>query len=636
MSNPVVDFLATVKPFDSLPREALEKLALNLSRINYPTDKVLFVQNRTKLNQVYIVAEGKLEKYLQEQDRKELIQVLEPGSTYGGLSILFNKGLSIRTVLTLEKTALYSLPRIHFLDLCARYPEFIQYFTEQLSFQMMQNPYMDFMARSVRTEESTPSSNFLNLVLQDIFSREFASCSENLSIQDAAGIMSRKRRSSIVLLNTKGQSIGLITDNDLRSKVVSKNLSVHRPVGEIASRPLITLSAQARVFDAILMMMKHNIKHLVITDNAGNILGIATEQDLLLSQGKSPVYLMREIQLAGRISDLQARHLQLPGMIKSLMDSGAKARHLNSIITEISDSILKKIIEFALEKTGKPPVRFTFMIMGSEGRREQTLKTDQDNAIVYEDVDEARKKETQAFFLKLGDRICAGLDQVGYSFCKFKIMANNPKWCQPLKVWEKYFWNWIHNAEPEDLLHSSIFFDFRLGYGDPVLADRLRHYMLRTLGDWMGFFRHLAENSLRFKPPLDFFGNLVLKNIDNRKNCLDIKKPMQIMVDFARVYALQNRIPETNTLDRLEKLSQLGVLDREDYHEFAHAYGFMMLIRLSHQVEMLAEVGNLADNYILPKELTYIHRQGLKETFKGIRNAQSRMRMDLTQDIGIT
>ena len=636
MNSEAVRFLATVEPFDLLSEDELRKTAQNLSQNSYPPDRILFVQNKTILNHVYIIAEGKLEKYIQGPDRKDLSEILEEKSIYGGLSTLFNRSLSIRTVITLEKTILNSLSRVHFLDLCSRYPEFIQYFTEQFSSQMLQRPYMSFIARSAGTEESAASPGFLNLALQDIFSREFASCSDDMTIQDAAKIMSDKKRSSIVVMNSQGQSVGLLTDNDLRRKVVSRNYPVHHPVKDIASRPLITLSAQAQVFEAILKMMRHNIKHLVITDDLKNILGIATEQDLLLAQGKSPVYLMREIQLAGGISDLTARYRQLPGLIKTLMDTGARAGDLNRIITEISDAILKKIAGFVLEELGEPPARFAFMIMGSEGRMEQTLKTDQDNAIVYEDVDPELEKEARDYFLRLGDKICTNLDQAGYSFCKFKIMAQNPKWCQPLSVWKKYFWNWIHNAEPADLLHSSIFFDFRSGYGDREIIDGLRDYLFQTLGDWLGFFRHLAENSLRFKPPLDFFNNLVLKKIKNKKNCLDIKKPMQIMVDFARVYALRHKIYDTNTLDRLEKLRQIGVLDRQDYEELAHAYGFMMLIRLSHQIEMLVEEGKPADNYILPKQLTYIHRQSLKEAFKGIRNAQGRMRMDLTQDIGIT
>jgi len=383
-------------------------------------------------------------------------------------------------------------------------------------------------------------------------------------------------------------------------------------------------------------MMKHRIRHLVITDESEKVLGIVTDRDLLLAHGSSAVFLMQEIQQTKSIHELETKTRQLPVLIKSLLDNGAKAGNINRIITEVSDTVLKKIIGFALKEAGEQPVPFVFMIMGSEGRKEQTLKTDQDNAILYEDVDADRSEEIQNYFLQLGDIICTWLDQVGYSYCRFDIMAQNPKWCQPLSVWKRYFWEWIHNAEPKDLLFSSIFFDFRTGYGDRLLIDELRSYLFQTLGDWQGFFRHLAENALRFKPPLDIFGNIALKYDKDKKGFLDIKQPMQMLVDFARIYALRHKISETNTMDRLEKLRDLEVLDKHDHGELAHAYSFMMHVRLCHQAELLVDEGRDADNLILPGELTYINRQGLKEAFKRIRTAQGRMRMDLTHDIGIT
>ncbi len=635
MQDSLKTFLSKLPPFNVLPENELQKVQESLSKQSYPSGSTLFVQNQTLLNHVYILFSGKLEKYFQDQDHKNLSEVMENRDIYGGLSILFNRGLSIRTVTTLEDSVLYSLPKEYFLDLCTKYPEFIQYFTEQFCDQMLQQPYMSLMNRGAPSEEISVSPGFLNLSLRNVFSQDFVSCNEYLSIQEAARIMSRKKKSCIVIMNALGQSVGLLTDNDLRKKVVSQNYPVHYPVKDIASRPLITLPAQAQVFEATLQMMKNGIKHLVITDDWDNIQGIATEQDLLLAQGKSPVYLMREIQLAESVQELKARHKQLPGMIKSLLDSGAKAAHLNRIITEISDAILKKIIGFALQETDEPPTSFAFMILGSEGRKEQTLKTDQDNAIVYQDVSPEKKEQVQAYFLHLGDKICTWLDEVGYSFCEFEVMARNPKWCQPLSQWQTYFWDWIHKVEPADLLHSSIFFDFRLGYGDKRLIQDLRNYLFKTLSNWKGFFRHFAENALYFKPPLDFFGSLVLKTQGNKKNTLDIKQPMQLLVDFARVYALKYGIEDTNTLDRLEKLRQLGVLEQQDHDELVHAYSYMMLIRLSHQAEILAGEEGVADNLIQPKRLTYIDRQSLKEAFKRIKTAQGKMRMDLTQDIGI-
>ncbi len=636
MNDQTVNFLSSVEPFDILPRNEVVRAAYNLGPADFPADRVLFIQNKSYLNHIYIVFSGKLEKFIQEEEEKKLPEIMEEKSIYGSLSVIFNKSISIRTVRTLEESKLFLLPRDYFLDICARYPEFIQHFARNFCSHMLQAPYQALITGSIDEEKQAVPTAFLNLKLRDVFSRDFISCSEYASIKEAAGLMRDQKKSAVVIMNALDQSIGLLTDNDLRSKVVSRNYPVHNPVKEIASRPLITLPEDSQVFEAIILMMKHNVKHLVITDDWDNVLGIATEQDLLLAQGRSPVYLMREIQMALSLEELKHRQLQVPDMIKSLLDSGARAGHLNRIITEISDAILKKIATWAIDEIGPPPARFAFMILGSEGRREQTLKTDQDNAIVYEDVEPEQEEEVRRYFLELGGRICSRLDEVGFTFCNFGIMAQNPKWCQPLGQWKTYFWEWIHQVEPEDLLHSSIFFDFRLGYGDKRMVNDLRQYLSQSLGKWKGFFRHFAENALHFKPPLDFFGNLVIKNTKEKKNCLDIKQPMQLLVDFARLYALKYSIAETNTLDRMERLRQQGVLSGQDFDELSHAYGFMMLLRLSHQARMIVEEGKPADNLIQPRMLTYIDRQSLKEAFKRIRTAQGKMRMELTQDIGIS
>ncbi|MFO7838031.1 MAG: DUF294 nucleotidyltransferase-like domain-containing protein [Desulfosalsimonadaceae bacterium] len=635
MNSQLLEFLSTVPPFTLLPEHELRKAARDLTKSHRYRDMVLFVQNKTMLNYIYILLEGRLEKYIQEGEEKTLDGVLEERSIYGGLSILFNKGISIRTVQTLDDTTFYCLPREEFLDLCSRYTEFTSFFTEEFSEKMLQKPYVALIAQSAATQETTDHS-FLNLTLQDIFSRDLASCSENASIQEAARLMTLKKRSSAVILDSESKSIGLVTDHDLRKKVVAQNYPVDKPVRDIVAGPLITMPAQAQIFEAIMQMMKYDIKHLAITDNAQNLLGIATEQDLLMAQGRSPVYLMREIQLADSVQQLRARQRQLPGLIKSMIESGAKAAHLNRIITEISDAILKKIVSFALEQTGAPPVDFAFMIMGSEGRREQTLKTDQDNAIVFRDVAADKEEKVQSFFLHLGDKVCTWLNEAGYSFCEYKIMAKNPKWCQPLHKWKQYFGQWIHEADPESLLHSSIFFDFRLGYGQEDIIRELRDHLFQILSGWVGFYRHFAENALHFKPPLDFFGNLVLQSRQGRKNSLDIKTPMRLIVDFARIYALQNKIETTNTLERLEEIQLQGALKQQDYEELALAYGFLMHMRLAHQVNLMVEEKQTPDNLILPNKLTHMERQSLKEAFKRIKIAQGKMRMDLTHDTGIT
>ena len=633
--DPVTQFLSGVSPFDLLPEADRLLAAQSISKSHQLRDMTLCVQEKTRLNFVYIVIEGVLEQFILENGEKILRTYLHEQSIYGGLSLLFNKGLSIRTVISVEDTTLYRLPREVFLDICSRNVPFTQHFTSLFSRKMQEKPYVAFIAKSAGSAQEDLAPGFLNRPLTDIFSKDFVSCPDHSTVQDAARLMSEHQRSAIAILDPAGAAAGLITDNDIRSKVVAPGASYLTPVREIMSQPLITLSDDASIFEAILLMMHNNIKHVAVLDRSARLAGIASEEDLLLAQGQSPVFLMHEIRLAAGVDELSARHQQLPGLIKSLMENGAKAEHLNRIITAFSDAILHRVIEFSLGEHGPPPCPFSFLIMGSEGRREQTLKTDQDNAILFADQDPEQDKAVQAYFLNLGKTICSRLDAIGYAACEFQIMAQNPAWCQPLRHWKRTFQDWIKTAEPEALLHASIFFDFRSGFGDEALVTELRNFLFQSMGGWIGFFRHLAENALHFKPPLDFFGNFALQGKGPHKNRLEIKTPMRLIVDFARIYALKNGIPETNTLERLKAMHQLKILDDADFEDLFHAYSFMMQARIEHQLRRIAEEEQ-PDNYLDPRELTQIERQSLKEAFKRIRMAQGKMRMELTAATGIT
>ncbi len=356
------------------------------------------------------------------------------------------------------------------------------------------------------------------------------------------------------------------------------------------------------------------------------------EPDNRLLAELSYTALIREISETKNIRDLIDKHDQLPGLIQGMIAGGAKARNITWLITAFSDAILDRLIRFAAAESGPPPTKFAFIILGSEGRKEQTLKTDQDNAIIYEDPAENSAQsagEVNDYFLKLGEKICAWLDRIGYDFCAGGIMAQNPGWCQPLSVWKKYFFDWIHTAEPEDLLHSSIFFDFRLGGGDPVLVDNLAHFLADSLTGWTGFFRHMVENAVYFKPPIGFFGNFIVEKKGPRRKCLNIKQAMNPIVDFARIHALKNNIRETNTQERLHGLRRKKILTGREYNEIGQAYSYMMQIRFARQIDSIFQ-GEKPDNYINPGKLSAIERKMLKEAFRRVEKMQKKIYFEFT------
>jgi len=624
----LLHFLQELAPFSFLPEADVEKMAAAISIINYPKDTVLFVQGQSRVEYLYIIQKGAAERYYEENDEKTLRGILSEGDMYGGISMLMNNGIAIRTLRVTEDSYFYILPKELFLDACNRFEAFLDFFTDIFGKRMLDRSYAEIIADNLKpTEQAT---EFFNLPVENIYNKDLVFCDQNMPIQAAAAVMSEHNTSSIFIREPRGEFVGVVTDNDLRKKVTATGYDILKPVSDIMTSPLYMISKQALIFEALMEMMKKNIKHLAGTEKGGRVVGVVTNRDLLKAQGQSPFFIIREIARARFINQLVQIHKQVPRLLQTLINTGAKARNVTRFLTTVSDAILQKIIGFALEEFGPPPVKFAFMTLGSEGRMEQTLKTDQDNAIVFEDVPPASLKEVTKYFLKFGDRVCNWLDEAGYAFCKGGIMAKNANWCQPLSTWKSYFKRWIHTAEPEALLQASIFFDFRSGYGDEGLVDELRQYLFKTLVGWPGFFRHLAENALYFTPPIGFFRNFVVESKGEHRNAFDIKAAMQPIVDYARIYALNNRIEQTNTLERMHQLLAIKKISWEECNELDTAYSYLMQQRLVRQVKAVVEENAEPDNYINPKKLSRIEQTMLKEIFKRTEKFQGKLSFDFT------
>jgi len=621
-------FISRLAPFSFLPDEELDKIATAASVINYPAGTVLFEQGRSQVEYFYIIYRGAVERYFEENDAKALRGLLGEGDMYGGISMLLNEGVSIRTLRLTEDSSFYILPKALFLDICERYEAFSDYFTDIFGKRMLDRSYAEIVARNFTPQEE--SLQMFNLPVASVYSKGLISCDRDMPIQAAAAVMSEHGTSSIFIQAEGGEYVGVVTDNDLRKKVTAAGYDILKPVADIMSSPLSTISKEALLFEALMQMMKKNIKHLAVTEDGNKVVGVITNRDLLKAQGQSPFFIIREIAQAKFINQLvQIRH-QLPRLVQSLINTGAKPKNITRFLTTVSDAVLQKIVQFAIAELGPPPARFVFMILGSEGRMEQTLKTDQDNAIVFEDVPDDAAEAVNRYFLKFGDLVCTWLDEAGYDFCKGGVMAKNRKWCQPVTVWKKYFTAWIHTAEPEALLQASIFFDFRTGYGDAALVDELRRHLFASLVGWPGFYRHLSENALYFTPPIGFFRNFVVESKGEHRDSFDIKAAMQPIVDYARIYALNHQVSETNTLERLTQLVNQKKITDHEFTELETAYSYLMQQRFARQVTALLEERGEPDNYINPKKLSRIEQTTLKEIFKRIEKFQGKLSFDFT------
>jgi CBS domain-containing protein len=619
-------FISHLVPFSFLPEEEINRIAAAISIINYPKDTLLFIQGQSRIEYLYIIKKGAVERYYEEANKKILRGILGEGDIYGGISMLMNNSISIRTLRVTEDSYFYILPKEIFLEICKSYEFFSDFFTDTFGKRMLDRSYAEIIADNFKPTES--ALEFFNQPLTSIINKELVYCDREMPIQAAAAVMSEHNASSIFVCDANGEYVGVVTDNDLRKKVTATGYDILKPVSDIMSSPLVTLSSDALIFETMMLMMQKNIKHLGIRNDADKVVGVITNRDLLKAQGQSPFFIMREIAQARFINQIFEVHRHIPRLLQSLINTGAKAQNITRFLTTVSDAVLQKIIAFALAEMGPPPARFAFLVMGSEGRKEQTLRTDQDNAIVFEDLPSKNSKAAMKYFLSFAEKVCDWLDEAGYALCEGGVMAKTPQWCQPLQSWKRYFSDWTHTAAPEVLLQTSIFFDFRTGFGDADLANELRRHIFESLVGWPGFFRHLTENALFFKPPIGFFRNFLVESKGEHRDSFDIKAAMQPVVDYARIYALSHRIEETNTLGRLNELLRQQAISSQEYNELDTVYSYLMQQRFVRQVRSVLEEKTAPDNYINPKKLSRIEQTTLKEIFKRIEKFQAKLSAD--------
>ena len=435
------------------------------------------------------------------------------------------------------------------------------------------------------------------------------------------------RGASAVVVTAQGEPVGLVTDSDIRARLVAAGRGGDVPLREIMSAPLVSIEGQALVYEAILAMRERDVDHLLVRDEKGAVSGLVRNRDLLLFHRYSLAVLTQEIRHAASPEVIAAARLGLPRLVKVLVEGGAKARNITRAVTAVTDAAVHRLIELAVADLGPPPARFAFLALGSEGREEQTLASDQDHAIVFEDVPAEREAAVQAYFLDMGRRVSDGLALAGYPLCLGGIMASNPRWCQPLRTWRGYFAEWLRTAEPEDILDLKIFFDFRAVHGDAEFAAALRRSVDEDLAQEPPFLLHYAQYTLQYKAPLSFFGHIVLEEGKEGAKTFNIKDALMPVNNFARLYAFRHGVAEVNTLDRLHALLEIGALREGLHDEAVKVYDYLMQLRLAHQVKAI-DRGEPPGNDIDPRGLTHIEVSLLKQAFAQIADIQKKISYD--------
>jgi CBS domain-containing protein len=336
----------------------------------------------------------------------------------------------------------------------------------------------------------------------------------------------------------------------------------------------------------------------------------------------------REVSDAATADHVVSLCRRTPELVRAMLESGASPVAIANMISSITDSATIRFIELAQVDLGPAPAVFAFVALGSQGRMEQTLFTDQDNAIVYDPGVRGGDMRVERYFSALAVSVCENLTKSGYRNCKGLVMANNPKWCQPLDVWKDYFKTWIVKAEEHEMMEFGTFFDLRCVKGDEGLIQILRTHIREEMAQASWFITQAAKNALLFKSPLRFFGNIVSAgSAKDKAGHLDLKTVMMPIVSFARLYSLQKDVVFTSTQERLSALSDKGVILPSQYHDIVTAFETLLRLRLRHQ-SVTIQKGGEPDNLIDPSWLGHIDEAVLKECFKEIDRIQERISRD--------
>jgi len=471
-------------------------------------------------------------------------------------------------------------------------------------------------------------------VLALSYSKDPVTCTGSLSVQQAAEIMTGNRVGSIVVVDNNFYPLGIVTDKDLRTKIATGKVMLHTKITEIMSSPVITRRKHVTPAEAEIAMLHHHIGHICLTEDGtdkSKVTGILSEHDLLSSRGNHPASVIKEIKRAKDVTELKKISSQTQLLLNNLLDQYIPIDFVLKVISLINQALHTKIIDLSLAAmNGPPPVNFAWLALGSLGRNEQLLITDQDNALIYKDVPEADQEKTSQYFLKLAKKITAKLETVGFELCPAEMMASNPNWCLSLSGWREQFRDWITNPDEEKILLCNIFFDYRSIYGNSELPVQLEKCIVDYIESHEIFLNRLALNAVRNPPPLSFFRQFLLEHSGEHKDQFDIKaRAIMPLTDAARVLILSNRITGiTNTLERFEKLIDLEPQNKDTYLWCLESYKILLRFRAK---QGLANHDN--GRFVYIKSLNKFERLQLRNCFKPIAEVQEliKVRFNLAQ-----
>jgi CBS domain-containing protein len=586
-----VAFLRATPPFDALSEGAFETAAKALEIAFFPKGSVILKRGGEPSRHLYVIRKGAVRL---ERDGQTL-QLLEEGEIFGFTSLITGK--ATLDVSVEEDLLAYRLPREVFQALLAHAP-FAGHFATGLG---------ERLKNSLERSQAAPFQANLSVPVGSLIHRSLVRVAASATVGEAARVM-REQGVSSALVDTDPP--GIVTDSDFRCRVLAAGLGPGTPVTQVYTAPLRAVPETMPIYEAWQTVLEGGIHHLPVT-RGGEIVGVLTSNDLLKQTATGPVSVLKRVERLADRDSLPGYAAQVAEMTSALLAGGLECIVIAGFVARLNDTLLARILHWAESDLGPPPVPYAWIVFGSEGRMEQTLLTDQDNAIVYgEDAPEARE-----YFAKLAEKAIADLVAAGFPRCTGGYMATG--WQGPLDEWLERFQGWVDNPTPKALLEASIFFDFRRVHGALAL-DRLEEVMQRCRKERV-FLSAMAKAALNYKPPTG-----LLLRLRGESSRVDLKaNAISPIVFLARCYGLEVGARTRNTLERLQATVDEGLLGPDEYATLSEAYRFLLRVRLREQLRMLSG-GNPANNVIALSDLSSIERSRLKDTFRAIEVWQER------------
>ncbi len=580
-------FIKGIPPFDKINQIILDKVVANLDIAYFKKDEVLMSKADTPLF-LYFIIKGKV----QERDEDEVISLFCHHEFFDAVSLIENH--LKHDFIAIDESICYILPRDIFIEILHEDVSFEQYFFQSISQKLSTNK---------ADEQNQELINFMVSRVKDAYLQKPLIVDCKLSIYNCVLLM--KDESIDSLLVDKDGDIGIVTDSDFREKFILQRLSADENIGKLASFGLIGVDANEFLFNAQLTMTKHNIKRLIVKDSEQNLVGVLDQISLSSFFASHTYAISNEIEVAQNIDDLRKVSEKLIRVTKALFAKGVKVRYISKLISQLNSKIFQKL--FLLTAPKQLLEYSALIVMGSEGREEQILKTDQDNALILSDNLQIDKEDLESFTISFTETLIS----FGYPKCDGNIMISNPKWVMSESDFQKKISYWVDLQNSDGFMNLAIIYDAMSVAGDSRLLENIKSYLLKHIEPSNVFFSHFARASLSFETPLGLFSDFV-----SDENGLDIKKGgLFAIVHGVRSLSIEHKILETNTVIRLKKLNDLGVIDRELSGDLIESFTFFLNLRLSSNLNHLGR-GEDTSNYIDPKKLSKIEKDLLKDALK--------------------